>query len=200
MRSVLITGFEPFDEHPMNPSQSIAEQLDGQIIANARIIGLTLPVVFGQDTKLMFSAIEELSPAVILSFGLTAEASTINIEMFAINHRNVDDDHTLGPIIPGAPAAYFATIDVDRVGKAIGKRANVPVCRHGYAGSYLCNHIFYQTLHRVSTNSLQSRIGFLHIPFAEEQTKQAPDRFSLPLDQMVEAARIAVEEALGDES
>jgi pyroglutamyl-peptidase len=200
MRSVLITGFEPFDDHSMNPSQSIAEQLDGQIIAGARITGITLPVAFGQDTKLMFSAIQELSPAVILSFGLNAGASTVNIEMFAINHRNIDNDHTLGPIIPGAPAAYLATIDVDRVGKAIGKRAEVPVCRHGYAGSYLCNHIFYQTLHHVSTNSLPSRVGFLHIPFAEEQTKQTPDRFSLPLDRMVEAARIAVEASLGDES
>lgn len=198
MKSVLVTGFGPFDEHTMNPTQSIAERLDGEVIAGARVTGLTLPVVFGEDTKLVFPAIAELDPSVVLSFGLQAGAAAMHIEMFAVNHRRIDDDHTLGPIVDGGPAAYFATIDVDRVGKSMGKRAGVPVIRHGYAGSYLCNHIFYQTLHHASTKGLPVKIGFIHVPFAEEHIADRPDLFSLPLDRMVDAARVAVEETIGE--
>ena len=43
---VLLTGFEPFDIYEVNPSQLIVEALDGQIIADAQIVGVVLPVDF----------------------------------------------------------------------------------------------------------------------------------------------------------
>ena len=43
---VLITGFEPFNGYEINPSQLIAETLNGQNIEDAEIIGIVLPVNF----------------------------------------------------------------------------------------------------------------------------------------------------------
>ena len=196
MKSVLITGFEPFDEHKTNPSQIIAEHLSGSVVGDVRVVGLTLPVEFGKDTELMCSAIADIKPAVIISLGLDDAAPAIKIEMFAMNHRTVDADQTLGPIIPHGPAAYFATVDVDRVGKAMGKQAGVPVIRHGYAGSYLCNHIFYQTLHYAAVNQLKAQVGFIHVPLAEDPAHIDADRFSLPIDRMIAAASAAIKEAI----
>ncbi len=43
---VLVTGFEPFGMYPTNPSQVIAETLNGSTLNDAEIIGIVLPVNF----------------------------------------------------------------------------------------------------------------------------------------------------------
>jgi pyroglutamyl-peptidase len=192
-KTVLLTGFEPFHEHTTNPSQLIAERLDGEIISGAKVFGLTLPVIFGEDTKRVFPAIEELKPAAIIALGLRGGSDSVDVEMFAINHRSEGND-TLSPIVPDGPAAYFATIDVDRVGKAIGQRSGAPVRRNGYAGSYLCNHVFYQTLHYTHVRQNPARVGFLHIAQAAEHA--AEDSPAIALDRMIEAVRAAIAESV----
>jgi len=186
MRNVILTGFEPFDNHAVNPAQQIAERLNGEIIGGARVIGMTLPVVFGQDMERLIPAIEASEPALILSLGLNAASDAIDIEMFAINRRDTADRTALLPIREDGPAAYFATLDVERVVAAIQERIAVPVRRHGYAGSYLCNHVFYQTLHYVAARGLAVPVGFVHIPPSS----------TIPLDDMTTAVRAALEAAL----
>ncbi len=196
---VLLTGFEPFDEYPINPSQLIVEQLRGTLIGGALVIGAVLPVEFGEDAKLFLPLIDRFEPTAVISLGLMAGASTMNVEMFAVNHRCVErGNDVLVPIIEGAPAAYFATLDVDRVGKSIGDRAGVPVTRHGYAGSYLCNHIFYQALHYTAVNAIPTKTGFIHLTFCTEQLAagMAAQTPSLPLEKMVMAVNVAIEEAV----
>lgn len=192
-KTVLLTGFEPFHEHAANPSQLIAERLDGDTISGAKVVGLTLPVVFGEDTKRVFPAIEELKPVAVIALGLRGGSDSIDVEMFAINHR-AERDGILTPIVPDGPAAYFATIDIDRVGKAIGERSGAPVRRNGYAGSFLCNHIFYQTLHYTHARQNPPRTGFLHIAQAAEHAPE--DTPSIELDRMIEAVRIAIAESV----
>lgn len=87
MKRVLLTGFEPFDEHKVNPSQEIAERLDGEVIAGAEVCSLVLPVVFGKDVQLALPAIDQINPALVLSLGLAAGTDSLDVEMFAINHR-----------------------------------------------------------------------------------------------------------------
>ena len=192
MNTVLVTGFQPFGEWTDNPSQSIAEVLDGCEIAGYRVTGLVLPVVFGEDIALVLPAIQELKPALVLSFGLDAGAKSVNVEMFAINHRVSEKGGPLIPIIPAVPAAYFATIDIDAVVAAITDKTNVPTSRHGYAGTYLCNHIFYQTLHYCAEHQLQTKVGFIHVPKTMIAPSDAANWKPPILDELVEAARVAV--------
>ena len=196
MKTILVTGFGLFGGHEQNPTQFIANSLNGLTVADAHVVGITLPVVYGEDTRLVFDAIERYRPHTILSLGLSAGSDCAHVEMFAVNHRNGDGD-SLQPILPGAPAAYFATIDVDRIAAAI-TGAGIPAVRHGYAGSYLCNHIFYQTLHRVATRSLPIQVGFIHLPHASEHVPS--DIPSLPLALMQEGIRVAIEEAVASDS
>ena len=193
-QTVLLTGFEPFAGHAANPSQIIAERLHGETIGGARVVSLVLPVVFGADTERVFPAIDELKPAVVLSLGLSAARDCMDVELFGINQRMVEGSSDLIPIIADGPAAYFATIDADGVSMAMVETADIPAQRHGYAGSYLCNHILYQTLHYAQTQHLPLRAGFIHMPQATEFA--APGAPSLPLESMIAAVRAAIEETL----
>lgn len=196
---VLLTGFEPFKSHKTNPSQQIAERLDGQTIAGAKIFGLTLPVEFGEDTPRIRTAITDLKPALVLMLGLAAGTTCLDIERFAINRRLMEpSQEPQEPIVVEGPDAYFATIDVERVARAIRERAQMPARAHGYAGAYLCNHLLYQTLHFAKTNSLTLKAGFIHLPLSSEQIicENELHRPSLPLESMAAGVRAAIEEAL----
>lgn len=207
MRQVLLTGFEPFGDSKANPSQQIACALGGETIGGAQITSLVLPVVFGQDMVRMQNAIRELQPALVLSLGLASGTSCVDIERFAVNLRVAEDwqpDQPLArsspqaAIVDGGPDAYFATLDPERIARAIAQRAQVPARAHGYAGAYLCNHVLYQTRHFVQTQGIACKAGFIHLPLSCEQAIEEDKVHlpSLPLGAMTQAIRIAIEEAL----
>lgn len=197
--TVLLTGFEPFKNHKTNPSQQVVERLNGATVGGARVVGLTLPVVCGEDTAGVFAAITNHKPALVLSLGLSAGATCLEVERFAVNSRLLglgQEGET--PIVPDGPAAYFATVDAERVAQAVRERAQVPARAHGYAGAYLCNHILYQTLHFAKTNSLPLKAGFIHLPLSSEQAicENGLHHPSLSLDSLTTGVRAALESVL----
>lgn len=195
--TVLVTGFEPFHEFKTNPAQLVAERLHGQVIGGAQVVGLTLPVVFGEDTKRTFPALAELQPRLVLSLGLGAGAPCLHVERIAVNLRLCDSCDGVVPIVADGPAAYFATIDVDHVSQAILRRS-VPAQARASAGDYLCNHLMYQTLHRAATHTLPLQAGFIHLPLATEQAvaEKRVNTPSLPLEAIVAGVSAAIEAAL----
>lgn len=206
-RHILLTGFLPFGDSLSNPSQQIVEALNGQTIGGACVTSLILPVVFGEDTTRVQAALAELNPALVLSLGLAAGTSCLDIERFAVNLRVAEawlPDQPLAPnrpqaaIVEGGPEAYFASIDTERVASAIRERAQVPARAHGYAGAYLCNHVLYQTRHWMQARGMTGRCGFIHLPLSCEQAvlENKAHLPSLPLSSMTQAIRIAIEEAL----
>lgn len=80
----------------------------------------------------------------------------------------------------------------------IVRETGAPAQRHGYAGSYLCNHIFYHCLHYASKRRPDLRVGFIHLPLSTEQLEEGANTPSLPLDTMTSAMRVAIREALTD--
>lgn len=205
--NILLTGFAPFGDSKTNPSAQIACALGGETVGGARITSLVLPVVFGQDTGRVEAAIREQRPVLVLSLGLAAGTTCVDVERFAINQRVAADwqpDEPLvrnapqAAIVEGGPDAYFATIDTERVARAICERAQVPARAHGYAGAYLCNHILYQTRHFLAQQGMDAKAGFIHLPLSCEQAidENKTHLPSLPLDAMTRAIRAALEEAL----
>eukprot|EP00051_Salpingoeca_urceolata_P017969 m.249732 g.249732 ORF g.249732 m.249732 type:complete len:65 (-) comp19089_c0_seq12:1009-1203(-) len=47
---VLVTGFEPFGEHAVNPSWEIAKTLSGLRIGDAFVVARELPVHYSKST------------------------------------------------------------------------------------------------------------------------------------------------------
>jgi len=207
MPTIVLTGFEPFGDYKTNPSQQIAERLHGETIGGAKIVGLTLPVRMGEDFDRLSSAIADHKPALVLSLGLAAGATCLEVERFAVNMRFTDPGDPAKPLEPNLPqcvvvddgmCALFATIDAEQVAASICEKAGIPARAHGYAGAYACNHILYQALHYAQQWDLRYKAGFIHLPLSSEQaiTENKLHLPSLPIDKMTAGVRAALEEVL----
>ncbi len=206
MQTILLTGFAPFGDSKTNPSQQIAERLHGETVGGARIIGLTLPVAMGEDADQLTAAIADHHPALVLSLGLAAGTTCLDVERFAVNLRFTGEVDASKPVEPNLPqsviiadgmAGLFPTIDAERVAAAI-REAGVPARAHGYAGAYACNHILYHALHYAIQWDLSYCAGFVHLPLLSEQaiSENKLHLPSLPLDLMTAGVRAAIEEAI----
>jgi pyroglutamyl-peptidase len=172
---VLVTGFEPFGAHDVNPSQLLAEELDGVV----------LPVSYARAADALRTALRERDPELVLCFGLAENRTAVSVERFAHNLDEAstsDNDAAAGSgaeIEPGGPLACPSTLPVDEIVSALRER-DIPAEVSRDAGGYLCNHVFY-----VLTRTLgDDRIGgFVHVPPLDV----------LPLERLVEAARCIVE-------
>ena len=87
-RPLLLTGFEPFGGDSVNPSWLVAQALQGELIAGARVQALCLPCVFGQALTVLQAAVQQHRPQVVLALGLAAVRGDISVERVAVN---VDD-------------------------------------------------------------------------------------------------------------
>ena len=211
MPTILLTGFAPFGDSKTNPSQQVAEHLHGETIGGAQVISLTLPVVMGDDSEQVKSAIAEHKPRLVLSLGLASGATCLEVERFAVNLKVTDADDPAKPLAPNLPqsliihdgmTALFSTLDTERIAAAIRTNAGVPARAHGFAGSYACNHVLYQVLHYAVQWDLSYKAGFIHLPLSSEQaiSENKLHLPSLPLDLMVAGIRAAIEEALRGET
>jgi pyroglutamyl-peptidase len=209
MSTILLTGFQPFGGHHTNPSQQIAERLHGEVIGGARVIGITLPVAFAESTDLLTAEIAEHKPTLVLSLGLAAGSTCLEVERFAVNLRVVEPGDPALPQPRNAPqtviatdgmTALFSTIDAERVATAIRAKADIPALAHSYAGAYACNSVFYQSLHYALQWDLHYCAGFIHLPLSSEQAiaENKMHQASLPLESMVAAVRVGIEDALQD--
>ncbi len=206
MSTILLTGFAPFGDSKINPSQQIAERLHGETLGGVQVVSLTLPVVMSADWKLMRGAIDTHQPVLVLSLGLASGTTCLDVERFAVNLQVAEaEDPTKplapnlpqSPIIDGGPPALFSTLDTEKIAAAIRAEAGVPARAHGYAGSYACNHILYRTLHHAA-QQLSYQAGFIHLPLSSEQVIAENNLHlpSLPLSLMISGVRAALTEAL----
>ena len=131
MKTVLITGFEPFGGEQINPSWEVVSQLDNAIIAGCRVVARQLPCVFGESLSVLNSAIDTLSPSLVLAIGQAGGRTDITVERVAINVDDARIPDNKGqqpvdePIVAGGPAAWFSTLPVKAMVAAM-REAGVP--------------------------------------------------------------------------
>lgn len=206
MPTVLLTGFAPFGGYTANPSQQIAERLNGETIGGSRIVGLTLPVSMGEDADVLTAAIADHRPDFVICLGQAAGATCLEVERFAVNlcHQGEFDHSQPLPanlpqsqIIADGICALSSTVDAEKIAAAIREQAGVPARAHSYAGAYACNHIFYQALHYAQQWDLSYCTSFIHLPLSSEQaiSENKLHLPSLPLEMMIAGIHAAIEEA-----
>jgi len=168
---VLVTGFEPFGENAVNPTQFLAEELGGVV----------LPVSYARAAAALREAIAATDPDVVLCFGLAEKRDRITVERYAHNMdegSTTDNDASSGTgaeIEPGAPLALASTLPVDVLVAAL-THAGIPAEVSRDAGGFLCNHVFYVLLRS------GCRGGFIHVPPLEV----------LPREELLRAVRLLV--------
>ena len=203
MKTVLLTGFEPFGGEAVNPSGEIARQLHGTILAGHRVQGALLPCVFGAAITELKKQIRATKPVLIVCVGQAGGRAEITPERVAINvddariADNAGQKPTDRPVVRGGPAAYWSTLPVKAIVAALRQRG-IPAAVSQTAGTFACNHAFYGLMHALRRQR-KVRGGFIHVPFLPEQARRQgsrPAQPSLPLDTMTRAIALAVETAL----
>lgn len=174
---ILLTGFEPFGGARQNPSQLVAEALDGQRVAGHRVVAARLPTVFGQSLQVLEALLRAHRPALTLCLGQAGGRGALSLERVGINLNDARIPDNAGqqpidtPVVPGGPAAYFTNLPVKAMLRAL-QHAGVPCEVSQTAGTFVCNHVLYGLMHLLQAQGLGApgaRGGFVHVPWMRGQ-------------------------------
>jgi pyroglutamyl-peptidase len=175
---LLLTGFEPFGGHAVNPSWEIARALHGLRVGSLVVHSVQLSCVFGESAQALQSALQSLQPRAVIALGLAASRHEISIERVALNVDDARIPDNRGqqpidePIEVEGPYAYPSSLPIKRIAAALtdaGWRAAVSQT----AGTYVCNHVFYALMHAVQGQGIQA--GFIHVPDVATPTQAQVD-------------------------
>ncbi|MBU0496888.1 MAG: hypothetical protein KKG04_02915 [Candidatus Thermoplasmatota archaeon] len=187
---VLISGFEPFYIYDENPSQLVAEALNGTILKNTTIVAVVLPVNFTESITQITQAIQTYRPVLVISLGLNVKAFGIQVENFGINFRKrLRSDplwFLLQPLDPAGPLLRRSTVPNKKIVKAI-RHEGIFAINSFNAGTYVCNAVLYGTLGVLEKESLDTPMGFFHVPPLPSQ-----EPYGMPLEKIVDAVEIAI--------
>lgn len=119
MKKVLVTGFAPFGAETVNPSYEAVKLLPDRIL-DAAIVRAEIPVVFGQCGQVLAQLMAAEHPDLVLLVGQAGGRSAMEVERVAINCQDCPPDYpdntgaapVDAAIVPGSPAAYFATLPI----------------------------------------------------------------------------------------
>ncbi len=189
MRKMLITGFDPFGGQTVNPSWLAVEKLPdrvGEFAVHKRMI----PTVFGKAAEAVLEAAAQVQPDVILCVGQAGGREAVTPERIGVNIRDarIADNAGNQPkgefVASDGPAAYFATVPVEKMAQAI-RDAGIPATVSNSAGAFVCNDVLYSLLHHYAGTEI--RVGFIHVPYVPEQGSP-----NLPLKTIIEALGAAI--------
>lgn len=175
---ILVTGFDPFGGEAVNPAYEAVKFLPHSI-AGADIVKLEIPTEFERSMELLEEAIGRERPDAVISIGQAGGRAEITPERVAINLADARIPDNAGnqpvdePLIADGPAAYFATLPLKEMVKNV-QGSGIP-CRISYsAGTYVCNSVMYRVLHLAEVSGMGFCAGFIHVPYATQQTVTKP--------------------------
>ena len=178
MKKVLITGFDPFGGEKINPAYEAVKLLPDEI-SGAKIIKKEIPTVFQKGPDAVYEAIQENQPDYVLCIGQAGGRSQVTPEWVGINFRNarIADNEGNQPlqtsVVENGPEAYFTMLPVFRMVEK-RKEHGSPASVSYTAGTYVCNDVMYSVLHYCNTEFKGVKGGFMHVPYATEQTVNQP--------------------------
>lgn len=177
-----MTGFEPFDSRPVNPSWEAVQlvaRLHGRTPDGAsdglpdesayQLHVAELPCEFARCGERLAELIDEVRPDLVLCVGEAAGRRELSVERVAINVADARIPDNAGrqpidePIVPGGPAAYFSALPI-KAAVAAARDVGVPAAVSQTAGTYVCNDVFYRLMHLAAERFPQIRGGFVHVP------------------------------------
>src|SRR5690349_17543522 len=124
VKTILLTGFEPFNGAAINPSWEAVRALDGWSGPGFAVVARQLPCVFGAANDALRTAVSTLRPDVVIAVGQAGGRSEISLERIAINVDDAAIRDNAGaqpvdvPVVADGPAAYFSTLPVKAIVRA----------------------------------------------------------------------------------
>jgi pyroglutamyl-peptidase len=175
---ILVTGFGPYLQFPMNASGVLVESLRQELPEDLVPLRdrLAFEVITCDATsretehRSLETQLAELlarhQPTLCIHTGQAPPCNKVTIEKIAINSflREIID--------PDRPAAYWSTLPGADTLREVLEREHIPADYSFYCGQHLCNHILFSSLHHAEMNDSSHQAGFIHIPLLPEQVTQ----------------------------
>lgn len=170
--TLLLTYFGPFPGVPVNPTVALAE---GAVRAlntarpDLRVVARELPVSYDGSSAALRAALQEVQPDALISLGVAVGRDVVSLEQVAINldsagiEDNDGDRRCDEPIVPDGREAYFSSLPVRASFERL-RAAGEPVEISYTAGTYVCNHVFYEGQRISRELGLRIPAGFVHVP------------------------------------
>jgi pyroglutamyl-peptidase len=192
MKTVLITGFEPFGGESVNPSWLLAQALEQSAPRGLKLHALQLPTAFDASAKALRSAIKRVQPDAVICLGQAGGRAALSFERVAINCNDAPIPDNLGQqpsneaIAKRGPVAYWSSLPIHAM-VAESLSAGVAAEVSNTAGTFVCNHVFYALMRaRACKPGLIG--GFVHVPYIPEQSANNP----MPLADMQRGMQAAL--------
>lgn len=170
--TLLLTYFGPFPGVPVNPTVALAE---GAVRAlntarpDLRVVARELPVSYDGSSAALRAALQDVQPDALISLGVAVGRDVVSLEQVAINldsagiEDNDGDQRCDEPIAPDGREAYFSSLPVRASFERL-RAAGEPVEISYTAGTYVCNHVFYEGQRISRELGLSIPAGFVHVP------------------------------------
>ncbi len=196
-RPILVTGFGPFHHHVVNASWVAVQELkqlgvehnSQQVPLEIREVVVAYDVVSTTIPRLY----KEVSPRLCVHVGVSPY-KCVKLERVARNRGYTTVDikgktpSSLACVSEG-PDLICTTFNVDSVCRSVSqKQLDVKFDVSGDAGRYLCDFIYYQSLHQE-----QAPVIFVHVP--ELDKPYSVDQLALALKNIIEALLKELESA-----
>ncbi len=207
-RAALVTGFETFGGHALNPSAAVTERLDGARILGTAVVGRILPVDLERLDGAIAAILGEIDPVAVINLGLAAGEPVVRLERVALNLAAFEIPDNAGRLVEERPlerkgaAALWSRLDLPAIRRALLDRG-IPVRLSSTAGNYLCNAAMYRFLRAVPA---AVPCGFIHLPYLRAQvaalleepvTRELGHYASMEFPTLRRAVEIALEISLG---
>lgn len=195
MKTVLVTAFEPYDRWSTNASWDALIAFTRDLPAAPRVVTRRYPVDF-EKTRAKLAEDLAANYDFTLHLGQAPGSSRIHLESLAVNiagetTQSPDDFQTL---VPGGPAAYRTSLPLGQWAAKI-RAAGIPIQVSYYAGTYLCNAIYYLAQHLAAEKQLKTQSAFIHLPLSPSQVlNERHDVASLSTASCAEALQLILGE------
>ncbi|CAM3389153.1 pyroglutamyl-peptidase I [Occultella aeris] len=192
-RTVLLTGFEPFDGATRNPSIEAVRAVERDWDRAERLVAAELPVAYERMGADLDALLGEHQPDVVIGVGLAPGRDRVSLERLAVNlcdARIPDNDGAQpaeAPVLVGQPTALFTSLPV-KATRALLAEAGVEAELSMTAGTFVCNAMFFRATAWAGL-AQGRRAGFVHVPM--------PDGVGSPgLATLARAVRVSADAAL----
>jgi pyroglutamyl-peptidase len=177
--TVILTGFEPFANFRVNSSWEAAKALDHKTFDSFTIRSFKIPLSYTEIRPSISRILDKHQPAIVINLGQSYRA-LISLEKVAINFADLTESsvsYNCGTqpkdklLDPHGPPAHFTTLPIRKILNQL-RHNGIPAEISYTAGTFGCNHLFFETMRKVHTDRLSIPAGFIHVPCLPSQAVQ----------------------------
>ena len=174
--SIVVTGFGPFKGHPINASWESVKLLPNYWKnSNFKLIIDEIPVCYEFIQNQITAKWQDSNPAFFVHVGVSHLATAVTLETLA--HNKIYDRPDIENKCPDGqccvseecPDELYTMLDLEKIVKDL-KGDQVTISTD--PGRYLCDFVYYKSLHCSKGRSLFIHVPPLGKPFSEHELAQ----------------------------